>query len=168
MEISAKDQALTDEELAAFEKEIERLELLRRIENKNIEIKQQNGYFEAVSLHAAIDKWRRDNADGYAASRRKKAEEKAAKEGRILRSYGPSTPERVREQKRTSKQKQREDADFAKAEKDTNTAARQMARASMTDDERAEANRIRRLKFAEKKARKLAEAQAEIAKRSIF
>ncbi len=146
-----KNQELSADELAFLDKEMQRHELARLVDEKNIAIKQESGYFEAVSINALIDEWRRTNKDGYGHLRRRKAEEKAAKEGRTLRAYKPATLERRNEQVRASKAKSRSDPAKAAAEREKNTAARAAARAAMTEAEREAVNKVRREKRAAKK-----------------
>lgn len=147
------NQALSADDLEELERELKRRELDKLMLEKNIDLKRELGYFDAVERNAAIDRWRRSEADAYSAQRRKGREREAAKEGRTLRPpYLPATPERRQEQLRASKAKARLDPEYAAAERASNTAARQASRAAMTQEERDEANRIRREKRAAKKA----------------
>lgn len=152
MESDKNNQELSVDDVAALEMELRKAERDRLIVEKNISIKEDGGYFEAVSINASIDEWRRKNAAEYAKIRRKKREAEARKEGRELRTYEPATPERRREQLRASKQKARNDLAYAEAERAKNTSARAAARARLTDEEKAEINRIRREKYAGRKS----------------
>lgn len=146
------NQELSAEELAELEAALRKEELHKRLTDASIRIKQESSYFEAVSFNAAIDRWRKANADDYAKQRRKDREREAAEEGRTLRPYAPANPERRREQLRAAKAKARLDPDYAAAERAANTAAKKAKRDAMTDEEREEANRIRREKRAAKKS----------------
>lgn len=145
------NQELSAEELAELEAALRKEELHRRVVDANIRIKQQSGYTKAISINAAADRWRKNNAQAYNAGRRKEREKEAEKQGRTLRAYEPATSERRKEQLRTSKAKARLDPDYAADEQAKNTAARKAARDAMTQEERDEVNRIRREKRAVKK-----------------
>ena len=151
MKNKTENQALDAAELNNLEKEIRNIELDQLILEKNIAIKQESGYFEAVSFNAAADQWRKTFVADYRKKRRKQREAEAKEEGRTLRAYEPATQERRRGQWRTSKAEARIDPAYTEAERAKNAAARAAKRADMTEAERAEANRIRREKRAAKK-----------------